>query len=794
MDGIPQLVTDLALLMTVAAVTTIICKLIKQPVLLGYVIAGFLISPAVGWVPNVGDANDITTWSEIGMIFLMFGLGLEFSIVRLTTIGKGAFIVAIVVMGGMMCTGMALGTALGWSFDTSLFLGGMLSISSTMIVSKVYDELGLKGKRFADLALGALVIEDIVAIFLMVVLSTIAVGSAEGAEVALDLSRMGLYLVVWFVLAVLIVPSVLKRVARVLNDEILITVSVALCLVMVVVANAIGFSAALGAFLAGSILAGTMLVHRIEKLFKSIKDLFGGIFFVSVGMMVSPTNIVENIAPIALIAVVVLVGMPLFSGLGALLSGQSLKTAVKCGLSLSQVGEFSFIIASLGVSLGVMDSFLYPVIVAVSVITTLTTPIYIRHSEGVYRLLVRILPQVVLDKLEYRAEAEDENKDSTVMVEYLKHWALRVSMVVVAAIASIEILSKVVKPVLRGIIVEPALGLTLSVVGILITGVFMANLFYGNRKGELRLLWSGGKGAPAMLIASMAGGIVVSSLAIVYIVYALEGVFTWWFVFLAFLLATLLARSKAIHAGFLRLETGFLANLNESAMAERKAELDDEEHVNWVERQLYVTQVAATGRKSRLGIARSKDYLVAFAFNLNLIAIERDGKLVGADQLPRLTKEELGRRINNPDDPLGIHEDDLLTFLGTEDEIDAFLQKLLKDDLIEEDEAVSLTLEQYLRSDLIVREAQCFSFEVGSDSEYRNKTIAAIDFMGTYGSMVVALEHHALLKIKPSRNTILTQGDRVWLFADVAMAEALMVRLRNEDSDVATATDCPAVA
>ena len=299
----------------------------------------------------------------------------------MSTIGKGAFVVAVVVMGCMMMTGMAVGALLGWSSYTSLFLGGMMSISSTMIVSKIYDELGLKGKRFAELALGALVTEDIVAVFLLVVLSTIAVGTAESGEVARDIGQMALYLIVWFVLAVLVVPSALRRVARALSDEILITVAVALCLVMVLVADAIGFSAALGAFLAGSILAGTALAHRVEVLFKPVKDLFGAVFFVSVGMMVSPSQIAENVAPIAVIALVVLVGMPLFSGLGALLGGQSLKTAVKCGLSLSQVGEFSFIIASLGVSLGVMDGFLYPVIVSVSVVTTLTTPFYIKHSE-----------------------------------------------------------------------------------------------------------------------------------------------------------------------------------------------------------------------------------------------------------------------------------------------------------------------------------------------------------------------------------------------------------------------------
>ena len=640
-----------------------------------------------------------------------------------------------------------------------------MSISSTMIVSKIYDELGLKGKRFAELALGALVTEDIVAVFLLVVLSTIAVGTAESGEVARDIGQMALYLIVWFVLAVLVVPSALRRVARALSDEILITVAVALCLVMVLVADAIGFSAALGAFLAGSILAGTALAHRVEVLFKPVKDLFGAVFFVSVGMMVSPSQIAENVAPIAVIA---------------LLGGQSLKTAVKCGLSLSQVGEFSFIIASLGVSLGVMDGFLYPVIVSVSVVTTLTTPFYIKHSEGVYRLLVRLLPQPLLDRLEYRKPSSDD-RGASGKREYAKRWALRIAMVAIAAVASAEVLSKVVKPLLRGYVSEPALGIALSVAGILVTGAFMANLFYGSRKGELRLLWLGARREQAMLVALTLVSVAVSSMALVYIVYVLEGVLSWWLILLAFLLATALARSRAVHAGFLRMESAFLGNLNQSVMDERRAELDDEEHVNWVERQLYVAQVAATGRKSGRGLIRSADYLFGIAFNLDLIAIERNGHLVGEELVPRLSKEELGRRINDPNDPLGIREGDLLTFLGTEDEVDWYLQKLLKDDMVDEDEAESVTLERYLGSGRAPRETRCFSFELGPTSEFRGKTIAMIDFKDAYGSLVVAFEHSARIVMKPSRNTLLSQGDRVWVLADCALAESLLESLGQSD-------------
>ncbi|MFR1638297.1 MAG: hypothetical protein ACLSVD_03465 [Eggerthellaceae bacterium] len=390
---------------------------------------------------------------------------------------------------------------------------------------------------------------------------------------------------------------------------------------------------------------------------------------------------------------------------------------------------------------------------------------------------MRVLPQSVLDRLVYRKEP-DGGKEAATAVEYAKHWALRIAMVIVAAIASAEVLSRFVKPLLRGYVAEPALGLALSVVGILVTGAFMANLFYGNRKGEIRLLWIGGKAASAVLVLSMLAGVVVSSLSIVFIIYVLEGVFSWWFVLLAFLLAALLARSRAIHSGFLRLESGFLGNLNENAMAERKAELDDEEHANWVEQRLYVVQVAATGKSSRLVRMRSADYLSGVAFNLDLVAIERDGRLVGEDLVPRLTKEDLGRRINDPDDPLGIREGDLLTFLGTEDEVDSYVQKLLKDDMIEEGEADSVTLEEYLRSGRAPREARCFSFS-GPASEFGAEH--RVDRLhGRLRQPGGGVRAQRRIVMKPSRNTILSQGDRVWVFADQVMAEPLLALLGGE--------------
>ncbi|WP_102375668.1 cation:proton antiporter [Raoultibacter massiliensis] len=786
MEHIPQLVADLALLLTVAAVVTIVCKKLKQPLVLGYVIAGFLISPAIGWLPNISDTENISTWSEIGVIFLMFGLGLEFSIVKLSTVGKPAIITALVEMALMIAAGVACGTLLGWSFYTSLFLGGMLAISSTTIIVKAFDELGLKGKKFTELVFGALVIEDIVGIFLMVFLSTIAVGSAvDGGEVALKISQMALYLIVWFVLSIIIVPTVLKKVAQALNDEILLIVSIALCLCMVVLANAIGFSAALGAFLAGSILAGTVRAHRIEELFKPIKDLFGAVFFVSVGMLVSPAMIVQNIGPIIAITLVTLIGKPIFSGLGALLSGQSLKTSTKTGLSLSQIGEFSFIIAALGVSLGVTADFLYPVIVAVSVITTLTTPFYIKNSERVYRLLVRVLPQTLLDRLERREEKAADEKDGNVWIDYLKRWGMKVALVVIAAVASGELLSNVAKPMLSGFVLEPALSIGLSAIGILITGIFMSNLFYSGRKGEFWILWVESKKNHAPLLALAVIGIIVSCGMVMYIVFLLGGARTPLFFVLAFALTFVLARSQRIHSGFLKLEASFIGNLNESILAERQAELDDEERASWVERQLYVVEVETTKTLMRGGTERSADYLFGLAYNLDLIAIERDGKMVGSKDLPTLTKEDLRRRISDPNDELGIRKGDLLTFLGAEDEVDAYLQKLLKEDLIDDEaEAASITLDDYLASGKAKIDASCLSFAIGpAASEFRGRTIASVDLRGTYGSLVIAIEHNALVKIKPSRNTRFSSGDRVWVLADNELSQPLVEKIDEIEAD-----------
>ena len=387
------MIKDLALIFIVASIVTILFKKLNQPVVLGYIAAGFLISPNFTYLPTVIESEDIHVWANIGVVFLMFALGLEFSFKKLATVGGSAFVTAMTVMGSMILIGGGIGSLLGWGKMDCIFLGGMLSMSSTMIILKAYEEYRLKQEKFAQLVLGTLVIEDIAGIFMMIILSTISVSqSVSGLAVFQELGILFIELAIWLMLGIYLIPSLLKKIRLLANDEMMLVVSVGICMGMVVIANLIGFSSALGAFMAGSILAGTVQSVRIERIIMPLKDMFGAIFFVAVGMLIDPKLLVEYIGPILIITVVTILGQMTFATLGILLSGQSLHTAVRGGFSMVQIGEFSFIVATLGMSLGVISDFLYPVVVCVSVITSFTTPIFINNSEKVYRFINRKLP------------------------------------------------------------------------------------------------------------------------------------------------------------------------------------------------------------------------------------------------------------------------------------------------------------------------------------------------------------------------------------------------------------------
>jgi CPA2 family monovalent cation:H+ antiporter-2 len=383
MTHLPHLITDLGLILAVAGITTLLFKKIKQPVVLGYIIAGLLVGPHVSLIPTVVDDEAIKTWSEIGVIFLLFSLGLEFSFKKLVKVGGSASITAVVEIVLMIAVGYGAGIFMGWSPMDSIFLGAILSMSSTTIIIRAFDELGVRTRKFAGLVFGILIVEDLVAILLLVLLSTLAVSQQfAGGELLMQLLKLAFFLILWFLAGIFFIPTFLKRTQKLMNDETMLIVSLALCLLMVVLAVAVGFSAALGAFIMGSILAETTQAERIEHLIKSVKDLFGAIFFVSVGMMIDPKVLIEYAGPVLIVTLLTITGKFLATAIGALLSGQSLKHSVQAGMSLAQIGEFSFIIASLGLSLKVTSAFLYPIAVAASAVTTFTTPfLYIYRTD-----------------------------------------------------------------------------------------------------------------------------------------------------------------------------------------------------------------------------------------------------------------------------------------------------------------------------------------------------------------------------------------------------------------------------
>lgn len=387
-----KLVSDLALILISAGIVTIIFKLLRQPLVLGYIVAGFLVGPHLNIFPTVADIASIEVWSEIGIIFLLFGLGLEFSFKKLFTVGSKAFVTAIIEILSMIAVGVLLGFIMGWGVMESIFLGGMLAMSSTTIIIKAFEDMKLKNEPFVDLTMVVLIIQDVVAVVMMVLLSTAAASKqSAGMEMLMSIVKLVFFLILWFVVGIYLIPTFFKKAKKYINDETLLIISIGLCFGMVIIANNVGFSSALGAFVIGSILSETIESERIINLTKSIKDLFGAIFFVSVGMMIDPQILVQYWKLILSLVVITLVIKALVSSAAALIAGATLEDAIKTGFTLSQVGEFAFIIASVGVTLGVMPKHIYPVVIAASVITTFTTPYWIKAASPMYLFLNRKL-------------------------------------------------------------------------------------------------------------------------------------------------------------------------------------------------------------------------------------------------------------------------------------------------------------------------------------------------------------------------------------------------------------------
>ena len=574
MIHLPQLITDLGLILAAAGITTLLFKKIKQPLVLGYIIAGLLVGPHFTLLPTVTDEASISIWAEIGVIFLLFSLGLEFSFKKLAKVGGAASVTGVTEAVIMLLFGYLAGTMMGWSTMDSIFLGGILSVSSTTIIIRAFDELGIKHKKFASLVFGVLIVEDLVAILLLVVLSTLAVSQQfAGSEMLFSVLKFGFFLVLWFLGGIFLIPTFLKKTHKLMNDETMLVVSLALCLLMVMLAVEVGFSPALGAFIMGSILAETTMAERIEHLTKSVKDLFAAVFFVSVGMLIEPRILLEYAAPIAIITVVTIFGKLISTMTGALLSGQTLKTAVQSGMSLAQIGEFSFIIATLGLTLNVTSSFLYPVAVAVSAVTTFTTPYLIKLSDPFSDYLERLLPQKWMRGLnEYSSSTQAITQTSdwkTLLRAYLLNFIIH-SVILIGILYAAQ---RYIHPFITSAVTNGNKGVIISLI---ISFILMAPFLWAfalrriERKAYAHL-WLNNKYSRGPLIAIEVSRIV---LAILYLGFLLNIFLDARFAILIALVIiglVIIVFSKKLQAFYNRLESRFLLNLNERETSKNRS-------------------------------------------------------------------------------------------------------------------------------------------------------------------------------------------------------------------------------
>ena len=453
MHEIHPLIIDLTMIAIYAGLTTLLCKKIHQPIILGYILAGIFAGPHFNLLPTVTDKAELTLWADIGVIFLLFGLGLEFSFKKMLNVGKSALITASANIIFMLFLGYNTGLLLGWSTMDSFFLGSMISMSSTTIIIKTFNELNIKKQKFTDLVFGVLIVEDLVGILLLVLLPTIAVGSSiNGLELAFSAAKLIFFLIICFITGIYLVPTFLNKVHSLLSDEMLLLITISMCFGMVLLATSSGFSSALGAFIMGSILSETAVIERIEKNIQPLKDFFGAVFFVSVGMMVDPTMFITYATPIIVITFIVITGMIIFSSLGFIASGQPLKTSIYGAFSLAQVGEFAFIIASLGMGLGVLSNKVYPIIVAVSVITTFLTPLMIKFADPAYKKLSKTLPQSWMDYInKYTSTTPTTHSEERLWSALFKNYILRLSLFSFI-LYSILIFASFIRPYIREVI------------------------------------------------------------------------------------------------------------------------------------------------------------------------------------------------------------------------------------------------------------------------------------------------------------------------------------------------------
>jgi monovalent cation:H+ antiporter-2, CPA2 family len=734
---VPSLIIDLTLILSAAAVITLLFKKLKQPVVLGYVIAGFLTGPNFKLFPTIVEIDSIKTWADIGVIFLLFGLGLEFSFKKLIKVGGVAVITAIIEVTLTMLLGYGVGKLLGWNDMNSLFLGGILSIASTTIIIRAFEELGVKSQKFAGIVTGVLVIEDLVAVILMVLLSTVAVSQAfTGIDMIKSLLKLVFVLVLWFVSGIYFLPTFFRKISTIINNETLQIISLALCFLMVLLATYAGFSPALGAFIMGSILAETTRAEKIIKLTKSVKNLFGAIFFVSVGMLIDPSMLIKHMLPIFAATLVLLFGKPLFVTVGALASGQPLRIAVHSGMSLSQIGEFSFIIATLGLTLKVTSDFLYPVAVAVSVITTFTTPFMIRYSESVYRHIEQILPRkwkAHLTKYSVGAQNVTEKSDwKKVLRSYLNN----VIIFSVIIIAIILLSTRFVAPMFT----EYGLSQVITVIVTLITlsPFLWALAFRRTHSQSFANIWLKNDQRGPLIVLEFSRVLIV----VFYIGFLFDRLFSPWVALSGAIVSCIILAliSKKLKSFYGKIEFRFLTNYNERDV---KTGFSNELLAPW---DAHIASFEL-GEKSPYIGKTLEESRIREEFGINIAAIERGDFL-----------------INVPTRSNHLYPNDKLSVIGTDEQLEKF----------------KIFLESKEGNPRIAETRQNISlnhFTINENSSLVNKTLRESRIRERTKGLVVGIERNSERILNPESNLVFEVNDKVWIVGNEKRIQLLINEL-----------------
>ncbi|WP_320611982.1 cation:proton antiporter [Evtepia sp.] len=768
MHAIPALISDLATILVLAAITTLLCKKVNLPSVLGYILAGFLVGPVVDIIPTIHDMEGIEVWSDIGVIFLMFGLGLEFSIHKMEEVGVSGFLSAGIQASGMGVVGFFLGILLGWDTMNSVFLGVMLAMSSTMITMKNIEDMGMKGEKFSSLAMGTLVIEDIIAIFAMVILSTIAVSqSISGWALAEQIGLLLLYLAIWLILGIYLVPTMMKKLVGLMNDEVLLVFSLGLCFLMALLAAEIGLSTELGAFLAGSLLAGTVHAERVEHLVTPCKHLFGAVFFVSVGFMVQPAMIWQYLPVILLLSVVAIVGKLVLLTLGGLAAGQELKVSLKAGASQTQVGEFSFIIAGLGQSLSVTGPFLYPVIVAVSVLTTFTTPFVLKLAGMVGPWLEEKLPERWLDRLERycivcKLEKPGEDKDWPL---FLKSFFRSIALYGVLSVGTILLGVRHMRPFLRELLNQGDLWADLTTCAVIY--VLLAFLLAGMlrvKKRHFTALWLEKRSNRPPLVLLLLFRVGVAVLLLVAPAFLIFQVNPLWLALGAMPVIWVATRSRLLAGRYLEVEARFLANYNERRLVEQFCQEEgnkEAEMHHWLKEQLYViTLVCSEAYQEEGRSLRQQNW--GQVDHIKVIKILR------------------GREhMNIPEGHTRLRKGDRLTIMGSKRAVENFAMKQRPKGLLPERSAELVTLKEYIDHQETVAESKqllCYGVRMGKGMPQQGKRIRDSKIKEEWGAFLFGLERDLLPIPNPDPNITLRTGDVLWVMGSQNMVSKLAGR------------------